>query len=124
MSLVITMTLQAQSSLGAFTPGLPVPLGLQREERGIQTALRYQLIVRPFFDHAALLDDEDAVGHAHRGEAMRNNDRHLLHDKVRKPEKYVVFGAGIERRRGLVENEDLGVADVGTGQRNLLPLPA
>ena len=38
----------------------------------IVSTLRYQLLVVPALDHAAVLDHDAPVGHAHGGEAVRS----------------------------------------------------
>src|SRR2546427_3252922 len=65
---------------------------------------------------------QDAVRHPHRRKAMRDEHRHPPLGELRESQEYLVLGARVERRGGLVENQDLGVAHVGPPQRDLLPL--
>src|ERR1700731_4076345 len=43
-------------------------------ERGIAPACPHELIMRAVLDEAAPLDSDDAVGHAHRGESVSNDE--------------------------------------------------
>ena len=72
------------------------------------------------FDFAVPQHD-DPIGHAHRGESVRNQYRHSTRDELGKAQKDFVLGACVECRGGLVENQDLGVANVGAGECDLLP---
>ncbi len=49
---------------------LPVTCRLQVEEVGVSAALQHQLVVGALLDEAAVLEEEDAVRHAHRAEAV------------------------------------------------------
>src|SRR3989441_13079484 len=51
------------------------PRRLQLEHRPITAARRHQLVVGAELDHAAVLQHADAVGVAHRREAVRDQDR-------------------------------------------------
>src|SRR5215472_2259293 len=53
---------------------------------------------------------------------MRDQDCHLALNQLRETLKHFMLGTRIERRRWFVENQELRVAQVRTGQRNLLPL--
>ena len=46
---------------------------------------------------AAILEHNDAVGHAHGGKAMRNEQGHLAHGKFCEALKYFVFAASVQR---------------------------
>ena len=74
--------------------------------------------ISPSFEH------DDAVRHAHRREAVRDDDRHAARHQRVEAHEDVVLGARVERRRRLVENEQLRVAHVGARERDLLPLAA
>src|SRR6185436_9005368 len=50
-------------------------LRLQIEHRPVSSAPGHQLVVRAELDHAAVLDDADAIRVAHGGEAVRDQDR-------------------------------------------------
>src|SRR5437870_3644891 len=49
-------------------------LRLQDEHRAVAPSLRHQLLVRAELDHPAVLEHADAVGVAHRGKTMRDED--------------------------------------------------
>ena len=62
----------------------------------------------PAFDDPAVLDDEDRVGRAHRGQSVSDHDRgptrqrlgeRLLHRRLR---------LGVQRGGGLIEHHDAG----------------
>src|SRR4051812_14595381 len=97
---------------------------LQLEELGIAPAAREQLLVRPDRLDAPISQHQDAVGHAHAREAMRDEDRRLGLRQLLEAAEDVEFGSRVQRRGGLVEDEHLGIAHVGAGDGDLLPLAA
>ena len=103
---------------------LAVAGGLEPEELGIEPATRYQLLVGAVLHPFAVPEHENAVGHAHRREAVRDQHRHLAGGQLREPEKNLVLRTSVERRGGLIENQQLRVAQVGASQRHLLPFAA
>ena len=79
----------------------------------------------PSSDDAAALEHEDAVGHAHRREAVRDEDRRAPLGELAEALEDGVLGLGVERGGGLVEHEDVRLlAHEGARERDLLPLPA
>ena len=53
---------------------------------------------------------------------MRDEQGHLALGKFGETLEDFKFAAGVEGRGGFVEDEELGVAEVSTGERDLLPL--
>lgn len=77
-------------------------------ERGVLAVLAQKGLVRPFFDQTAVLEHEDPVDHAHRREAMGDQGRRLASGQLSEPLEKLCLGARIQRRRRLVEDQDLG----------------
>src|SRR5277367_1996254 len=74
------------------------------------------------FDDPSLLDDQDLIGAANRGQAMRNHKRRpALHEEV-KAALNQCLGFGVERAGGLVEDEDAWICEDGTRDRDTLTL--
>ena len=77
------------------------------------------------FDDAAVLDDDDLVGHAHGGEAVRDQDGDAVGGQFAEVLEDRRFRLGVHRGGGLVQHQDVGArAHEGAGQRDLLPLSA
>ena len=74
---------------------------------------------------SAAFEDDDPIGHPHRGEAVRDQDRRPPHRQLAEAIEHRVLRLGVERRGGLVENEDVGLlAHEAARERDLLPLTA
>ena len=67
---------------------------------------RKQLRVRPALDNTARLEHKDLVGVDDRGEAMGNDDGGSPGRNFAQARLNLLLGVRIERRGGLVENED------------------
>ncbi len=65
---------------------------------------------------------EDAVGHADCGEAVADQERHAVAGEFAEARVNLVLGLHVERGGGFVEDKDLGVAQIGSGQGQFLPL--
>src|SRR6202790_4539104 len=74
------------------------------------------------FDHS-VGEDEDAVGHANAGKAMRDQDGRLAVTEFLEALEYFKLGASIQCRRWLVEDQHRRFTHVGAGDRNFLPFP-
>ena len=81
-----------------------------------------EVIKRTIFNHLALVDDDDTVALLNRGHPMCNDDgstalhgavKSLLHD---------LLTLLVQGRRSLVQNQNLGVLDEGTGDSDSLLL--
>src|SRR5690348_1183315 len=73
------------------------------------------------------VEHDDQVGHAHRREAMRDENRDAAAAAsargAREALEQRVLGLGVERRGGLIEDEQHGiVTHEAAGERELLPL--
>ena len=72
---------------------------------------------------APAAENQDAVGHADCGKPVGNQDRHLSFREFGEALEDLKLGARVERGGGFVEDQELGIAHVGSRQRDLLPLP-
>src|SRR4051812_35686589 len=88
----------------------------------VQALAREELAMRALLDDAAVLEHDDAVGAAHGGEAMRNHEAGAAVQRAPERRLDVALGEAVHIRRGLVEHEDLSVADDGTGEGQQLAL--
>src|SRR5712691_3281361 len=84
--------------------GSAVPGRLEREQLGVQPAPRHELLVSPLVHQLAPLQYQNAVGHPHRGEAVRDEHGHAVLCKRGEPQEHLVLRPRVERRRGLVED--------------------
>src|SRR2546426_4137681 len=107
---------------GRSPGGSAVPRRLEREQLGVQPASRHQLLVSPLAPQLAPLQYQDAVGHPHGGEAVRDQDGHAAVCQLREPQEHLVLRPRVERRGGPVEDQNLPIAHVSPPQRYLLPL--
>src|SRR6185437_3928660 len=102
-----------------------IPLRLQRKQMCIVPVLRHQLHMAAALDDAAVLDHDDLVGHAHGGEAVRDQDGDAATGEFAEVFEDGGFGLRIHRSGGFVQHQDVGArAHEGTGQGDLLPLAA
>ena len=80
--------------------------------------------MRAALDDAAVVEDDDLVGVAHRGEAVRDRDhRPALREPLERG-LHRALGLRVERRGGLVEDEDRGIAQDRPRDRDALLLAA
>src|SRR5690349_64328 len=71
-----------------------------------------------------LRENQNPVGHAHAGEAMRDEDRRLpLAERLEALED-LELRPRVQGGRGLVQDQKLRVAHVSASDGDLLPLPA
>ncbi len=80
-----------------FFSGIHIPGRLQPEQMCIGATGGQKCLVRPVFNDFALLDHNDAVGHAHRREAMRNKQGCGTSGDLLKAAEDFCFGLGINR---------------------------
>src|SRR5687768_11810398 len=78
----------------------------------------------PRLDDTPARHDVNGIGVAHGGKPMRNDDtgatdRESLERALNRGLRFIVDGTG-----GLVEQQNAGIADDGSRQRNALPLPS
>ena len=75
-------------------------------------------------DDAAVVHHHDAVAHLHRGQAMGDDDGGaVLHQPLERVLHHAL-ALGVERRGGLVEQQQRGLAQQGAGDRDALALAA
>src|SRR5581483_8934332 len=97
------------------------------EEVRVAAVGREQLLVRPFLDDAAVLEDDDPVGAPDRREPVRDEDRRQSFRQLEEAVEEHRLRPYVEARGRLVEDEDAGAAlhgHQGPGDRDPLPLPA
>ncbi len=97
---------------------------MQCVQAAVDAVAGQQLIVASDLGDAAFVDDDDAVGIAHGGEPVRDDEdrpsthqvgERLLHDEL---------AFRIQIRRGLVQDEDRRVLQERARDRQSLPLSA
>ena len=93
-------------------------------ERGVAAAEREQLLVGAALGDPAAIEDHDLVRVAHRGEAVRDDDRRAALGEVLERFAHGALGLHVEGRRGLVEHEHGRVAQDRAGDRDPLLLAA
>ena len=78
--------------------------------------------MRSFLREDSMGKDNDPVRHLHRRKAMGDQQRHFSLGQFRKSLKDFLFTARIERCRGLIQDQQLCIPQIGTRQRHALPL--
>src|SRR5881396_3381314 len=89
------------------------PRRLQLEHGAIAAAGGYQLVVRAELDHLAVLQHADAIGVAHRREAVRDEDRRGVPRGCEDAVEDLRLTADVELGRGLVEQHQPGAEPHG-----------
>lgn len=97
---------------------------LQVHQLGVPAVLAHQLRVRALLDDAALVEDVDDVGALDSAEAVGDGNGGAALGRLVQGGLDDVLGLGVEGRRGLVQEQDLGVADQGAGDGDALLLAA
>src|SRR5688572_32922394 len=72
----------------------------------------------------SVAEDDDAAAHPHARKTVRDEERGLARAQLLEAAKHLELRARVERRGGLVEDEDLRVAHVGARDGDLLPFAA
>src|SRR5262249_34659694 len=98
--------------------------GLQAMQRGVAATGLDQRLMRAVLDQAAGIEGDDAVGGAHGGEPMRDDQHgaplgdalHIVLDDA--------LALIVERARRLVEDQDARIADERARDGDALPLAA
>src|SRR5262249_43398928 len=84
-----------------------------------------ELLVRAILDDAPTFDDDNAISHPHRREAMRNEKRGPPGSQSTETLENGVLGLCVQRGSWLIEHENVRLlAHERARKRNLLPLPA
>src|SRR5689334_13960894 len=81
-------------------------LCLKIEHRSVAAVLCHQLVVRPELNDASVLEHANAIGEAHRREAMRYENRRTLSRRCEDALEDLRFAADVELRGRLVEHDD------------------
>ncbi len=92
------------------------------EQSGVRATGGDQLVVVAVLDQVAVLEHEHAVGTGRRRQPVRDRDRRATDRELLESVRDADLGERIDRRRGLVEQQDVGVRDPGPQQRDELPL--
>src|SRR5690606_6593318 len=95
---------------------------LQADEARVDAGLRDEGVVVAVYDEAALVEDEDAVGRADGGEAVRDDDRRAALEDLLDRALEARLGLAVDARRGLVEDQDVAVEVERAREREELPL--
>src|SRR5437899_9918140 len=90
----------------------------------VEAAPREQLGVRAGFDHAAVVEDDDGVGPAHGGQAMRDHQRRAVLLETIEGGADGRLADRVQVRGGLVEDQDRRVLQERARDREALPLAA
>ena len=78
----------------------------------------------PGFHDRALMEHDDVLGHANRGEAMRDQERNPVLSMFAEPIDHRGLGNRVQRGRRFVENLHRRGAEVEAPERKPLPLSA
>ena len=115
------MASYAVALIGASVAGIAL---LQAEERGVAAAAAQQVVMPAALDDLAGLDHQDRVG-VHDGvQAMGDDDGGAVLAEMLDRLLHLLFGLRIERRGGLVEQDDRRVLDQRPRHRDALALAA
>src|SRR5438552_11849286 len=76
---------------GRTPAGSAVPGRLEGEQLGVQPAPRHELLVCPLVHQLAPLQYQDAVGHPHRGEAVRDEHGHAALRELGEPQEHLIL---------------------------------
>jgi len=72
----------------------------------------------------AFVQHQDAVRHPHSRKTMGDQYRRPPPGQVGETLEHLIFRPRIQRRRRLIQDQQLGIPHIGPGQRDLLPFPA
>ena len=75
------------------------------------------------FEDLSVLEDDDAVGPTCRAQAVRNDDGRASREELLDLPPDRGLGGEVEGARGLVEDDDGGLAQERSGEGQALPLP-
>jgi hypothetical protein len=97
---------------------------LQPRQLPINAPLGHQLGMPADLDHLAGLKNINHIRALHGTQAMRNSNRGAALGGLIQGGLYNLLGRRVQRGRGLVEQQDLGIAQEGSGNRQTLALAA
>jgi hypothetical protein len=96
---------------------------LERVQPRVRAALCEQLVVPPVLDDAAAVEHQDAVGMLHRGQPVRDHEHGAVLHQALECFLDQPLALGIQRRRGLVQQQDGRVPQQRAGDRQPLRSP-
>src|ERR1700694_363454 len=91
-------------------------------ERRIKAPFCEQLVVRPLLDDPAVLQHDDQVGIPNRRQPVRDDEGRSTGEQEPQRPLDLALGADVDRRSGLVEDEETGIGKERARQRDELPL--
>src|SRR6516225_9306662 len=94
---------------------------LQLEHLRVSSANVEKLFVAPLLGNNPIFEDQDSICHFDSREAMRNQERRFTRCQFAKPFEDFMLGASIQRSRGLVQNEELRITQIGARESDFLP---
>ena len=97
---------------------------LQLREMRVEAILAQQRLVRADRVDASALEHDDAVGVAHGGEAMGDDERRAAAREMLEGLRDLALAFGVERARRFVEQQDRAVGEERARDRDALPLAA
>lgn len=97
---------------------------LQCHKFGVTAMMGHEFGMGAALDDAAMVEDHDAVGSHDGGEAMGDNHSGTAVQHIVEGGLQETFVLGVERRSGLVEDEQIGVTQQSTGNADALTLSA
>ncbi len=75
----------------------------------VDTAAADEFLVLSLLDDTAVLEDDDQVGIADRGYAMRNDERRSRSHHTAQPRQNLLFRVRIHGRHRIVQNQNRGI---------------
>src|SRR5207237_7563491 len=97
---------------------------LELVELAVLGGLREQLVVRAALDNLAAHQDDDPIGAPDGRQAVRDDERRAVGHQPLERLLHQALGLGVERRGGLVEDQDRRVLEQRPGDGETLTLPA
>ena len=91
-------------------------------QTGVRAAGGHQLVVRASLDDASVVEDDDEVGAANRGQAVCDDERCSSCQQVTQPSLDPALGTDVDGGRRLVEDQDVRIGEQRAGERDELPL--
>ena len=101
-------------------------LGLQLEvvDAAVEPLVRQQLVMRAAFDDASVIEHKDTVGALERQQALGDDKRCAVAHQLGQRLLDQVLGLGVHAAGRVIEDEDAGIVEQGTGDGDALLLAA
>ena len=97
---------------------------LNGEKPCVQAVSAHKLVVRPNVVHPPPIEHDNLVGIGYRAQLVRDDEHRPSRDQPRQRPMDFALAGGIERSRGLIEQDDRGVLEHGARDGYALPLAA